>query len=127
MRGWETEQLKTRGVNECPLRCEQHPDRKGASVTDVDWCIRKALAAADTQKATGGMATAGTESDPHLILLTGNGAGLTADDSGVRIAVVAGSVCGMNQSTHGVWNLIFYRASEHGEHWDTLMARSAGG
>ena len=39
-----------------------------------------------------GMATDGTKDDPHLMLLTGDGAGLTADDSGVRIAVVAGSV-----------------------------------
>lgn len=39
-----------------------------------------------------GMATEGTKDDPHLMLLTGDGAGLTADDSGVRIAVVAGSV-----------------------------------
>ena len=31
----------------------------------------------------------GVTTDPHLMLLTGDGAGLTADDSGVRIAVVA--------------------------------------
>ena len=94
-------------------------------MTDVDWVIRQAIKAANTG-VCGGMATSGTEVDPHWILLTGDGAGLTADDSGIRIAAVAGSVNKMNQSVHNVWNLVFYRANKHAEHHSTLVARLAG-
>lgn len=90
MRAWENEKLQT-GYAECPLRNKQQEDCRGAEVTDVDWCFHQAIEAAQTSTA-GGMATEGSKEDPHLMLLTGDGAGLTADDSGVRIAVVAGSV-----------------------------------
>ena len=124
MRQWEGSALKT-GYKDCPLRNRQHDDLHGAEVTDVDWVIRQAIKAANTG-VCGGMATSGTEVDPHWILLTGDGAGLTADDSGIRIAAVAGSVNKMNQSVHNVWNLVFYRANKHAEHHSTLVARLAG-
>lgn len=32
----------------------------------------------------------------------------------------------MNQSVHGVWNLVLYRANEHAESYATLMSRLGG-
>ena len=37
------------------------------------------------------MATKGTEDDPHLWLITGDGAGLSRAESGVRVGLYAGS------------------------------------
>ena len=80
MRQWEGSALKT-GYKDCPLRNRQHDDLHGAEVTDVDWVLRQAIIEAD-RGVCGGMATSGTEIDPHWILITGDGANLTADDSG---------------------------------------------
>ena len=47
---------------------------------------------------TGGWATKGTKDDPHKIILSLDGAGLTEEDYGVRLVAVPGSVENMNQS-----------------------------
>ena len=102
----------------------QQEDGRGAEVKSVDWCCLHALKAAEGSS-MGGMATAGTEDDPHWMMLTGDGAGLTETDSGVRVAVFCGSVRRLNQSTHGIHNLVFYRESQDAESYVTLMARTA--
>ena len=44
---------------------------------------------------TRGMATTGTADDPHMMLITGDGAGLSGALSGVRVALVPGSISGL--------------------------------
>ena len=119
MRAWETKKLSGAAGN------VGQEDGRGSECTSVDWCILHALKAAENSS-MGGMATAGTREDPHLIMLTGDGAGLTEADSGVRIAVFVGSVRNLNQSTHAIYNLVFYKASSDAESYETIMARSAG-
>ena len=72
-----------------------------------------------------GMASKGTLKDPHWVTITLDGAGLTHDDSGVRLALICASVERMNQSTHAVHTIAFWRATEHAEHWSTVIARTA--
>ena len=105
MHTWETKKLSGAAGNVA------HEDGRGSECKSVDWCILHALAAAE-DSSMGGMATAGTKLDPHLIMLTGDGAGLTEADSGVRIAVFVGSVRKLNQSTHAIYNLVFYIYSQ---------------
>ena len=71
----------------------------------------------------GGWATAGTQSDPHWIMYTMDGAGCTHSTSGVRVSFFAGSVRKMNQFRHGVRNLATYQASTMAEDHSTLMLR----
>lgn len=119
MHRWETKKLSGAAGNVAQA------DGRGSECRSVDWCILHALAAAE-DSSMGGMATAGTKLDPHLIMLTGDGAGLTEADSGVRIAVFVGSVRKLNQSTHAIYNLVFYKADSDAESYETIMARSAG-
>lgn len=102
-----------------------HADGKGADVKCVHATLRnvQARAQGSTQ---GGWATEGTEEDPDTIVFTGDGGGITSDDSMVRVVVFAGSVRGMNQSTHGIHNITAYRRSTHAEAWLTLRSAMAG-
>ena len=58
----------------------------GAEVSSVDHTIMEAIRHTE-QNLAGGMQTKGTAEDPHWIVIQGDGAGLFADKSGVRIAV----------------------------------------
>ena len=62
------------------LLLHEHSDRRGADVSGrpggLDQAIFNGLEATKTDR-TGGMATKGTAADPHLIALSGDGAGLT--------------------------------------------------
>ena len=102
-----------------------HADGKGADVRDVHHTLRNVQARVDGST-QGGWATQGTQEDPDTIVLTGDGGGITADDSLVRVVVFAGSVKKMNQSTHGIHNLTAYRRSHHAEAWHTLQGALAG-
>ena len=115
MRQLQDEELKGKNVD--------HADGRGAEVTDVDATVLRALTSCDKSKMQG-MATQGTLADPHWITVTLDGAGLTHDDSGVRLALICASVERMNQSTHAVHTISFWRASEHAEHWSTILART---
>ena len=102
-----------------------HPDGKGADVKCVHAMLRNVQARAEGST-QGGWATKGTEEDPDTIGFTGDGGGITADDSMVRVVAFAGSVRGMNQSTHGIHNITAYRRSHHAEAWLTLRSTMAG-
>ena len=119
MRSWETTKLSGAAGNVA------HTDGKGSESKSVDWAILAAIKAADVNAGMGGMATKGTEDDPHWMILTGDGAGLTEAESGVRIAVCVGSVRKLNQSMHAIYNLVFYKADENAESYETIMARCA--
>jgi len=61
------------------LMLRDHSDRKGADICGKQYALDRAIF--DSLKQTsrsGGMATAGTEEEPHLICLSGDGAGLSA-------------------------------------------------
>jgi hypothetical protein len=101
----------------------QHDDGRCAEVTSVDATALRALRSSEGSTMQG-MATAGTLADPHWLTVTLDGAGLTHDDSGVRLALICASVERMNQSTHAVHTISFWRANEHAEHWSVVMART---
>ena len=82
MRELQDEELKGKNVD--------HADGRGAEVTDVDATVLRALTSCDASKMQG-MATQGTLADPHWITVTLDGAGLTHDDSGVRLALICGA------------------------------------
>ena len=100
-----------------------HDDGKGAEVRDVDATLLRAFTGCDATT-MGGMATAGTKDDPHWATVTLDCAGLTHDESGVRLALVCASVERMNQSAHGVHTIAFWQASSNAEHWSTVLART---
>ena len=102
-----------------------HADGRGVEVANVDVALLRMVTQVQEAKLAGGFATAGTDVDPHLIVLTGDGAGLTADDSGVDIAAIPGSVQQLNQSTHLVHRLALWRATSLAEHHDTIRLRAA--
>jgi hypothetical protein len=80
---------------------EESDDRKAAAVRDV----AKAML--------------------HKIGTAKDGAGLTVGpgESGVRLVFYLGSVEKMNQSRHGITNLVTYKAAQHAESYETLQAR----
>ena len=99
-------------------------DRRGAQVRDLETALLEVIDSAE-ESACGGMASKGTEADPHWIMENMDGAGLTHAASGVRIVVFPGSVRKMNQSRHGVRNIAEYQATTMAEDHGTLMARCA--
>ena len=81
------------------LTLNEHADRKGADICGKPHGLDRAMfdSIAHTTR-SGGMATKGTRENPHLMCVTGDGAGLTGRDSGVRVAHFPGSTNLMNQS-----------------------------
>ena len=100
-----------------------HDDGRGAEVVSVDATLLRAFKSADASTMHG-MATKGTQDDPHWATVTLDGAGLTHDESGVRLALVCASVERMNQSAHGMHTIAFWQASSNAEHWSTVLART---
>lgn len=81
------EREEERAAKETNLLLSDHADRKGADICGKAHAIDIAiLDSIKNSTRSGGMATTGDVSDPHLICITGDGAGLTARDSGVRVA-----------------------------------------
>ena len=68
-----------------------HPGRNGCDVAGrafgVDRVCMNAIQATKTDR-TGGMATAGTKEDPHLLGMTGDGAGMSRAQTGVHLSTV---------------------------------------
>jgi hypothetical protein len=86
-------------------------DGRGASVDGqfgVDQVIYNQIAATRHDR-TGGMATSGDANDPHIINVTGDGAGISAARTGVRVSIFAGSTEMLNQSSHDVADLVMYQ------------------
>ena len=101
-------------------------DGLGADITGspfgVDTAIANQLDSASKTR-VGGMATAGTIADPHLINLTGDGAGLSQRFAGVRVSSVLGSTNMLNQSPLDVCNWLVYKAESKAESWEELSTR----
>ena len=74
-------------MKETNLLLNDHADRKGADICGKAHALDIAiLDSINNSTRAGGMATSGDADDPHLICITGDGAGLTGRDSGVRVA-----------------------------------------
>ena len=75
-----------RAMDSSKLLLHEHTDGRGADVSGkpggVDQAIFNGLQSTRGDR-TGGMATAGTEEDPHLVNLSGDGAGLSDAYSGI--------------------------------------------
>lgn len=112
-------------IDSC-LTLRDHADRRGADICGKPYALDRAmLDSVEQMSRAGGMATAGTAEDPHLMCMTGDGAGVSAADSGVRVAHFPGSTAFLNQSSQDVRNWLFYRASAKAEDYTVLNARLA--
>lgn len=122
------EASETRAAEASKLVLREHADGRGADISGkpggLDQAIYNALESTKTDR-TRGMATKGTADDPHMGILTGDGAGLSGSLSGVRVAFVPGSTRGLNQSSLDVTNLLMYAESRKAEDYVILRARLA--
>ena len=96
------------------LENAEGPERKEKLI--VDQAIWNLLERSKTDR-TGGMATAGSEEDPHVVRITGDGAGLTRAKSGVRVGVFLGSTEYLNQSSNDVVDLVTYTVRAGARGW----------
>ena len=103
----------------------QQADGKAAELRDVPGAILRVLDRA-RGGSCGGMATDGkTEATAHQLCVTMDGAGITHDENGVRVALFPGSVELMNQSSNQILDLVFYKAGGMAEDYYVLLARCA--
>lgn len=93
------------------LELQGHADGCGADVAGKENSIDRVIVNELQFKHArhGGMATKGTYDDPHLWLTTGDGAGLSAMYSGIRVGLVPGSTEYLNQSANDVSTILFYK------------------
>ena len=93
------------------LELQGHADGCGADVAGKENSIDRVIVNELQFKHArhGGMATKGTYDDPHLWLITGDGAGLSAMYSGIRVGLVPGSTEYLNQSANDVSTILFYK------------------
>ena len=106
------------------LLLHEHPDRKGADICGQPYGLDRAIIDSLAQVSrAGGIATFGTKENPHLICITGDGAGLTGRDSGVRVAHFVGSTNMLNQSSLDCVNWLFYKAASKAEDYSVLEGR----
>ena len=81
--------FEVKGINAAEARAEQeskmelkeHADRKGADICGKAYALDHAIMESiKNSPRCGGMATKGSKTDPHLICVTGDGAGVSAKD-----------------------------------------------
>ena len=122
----EINESEARAEKESGLTMQDHTDRKGADICGkphaLDRAMRDSLA---WTSRSGGMATKGSKDDPHLMCITGDGAGLTAGKSGVRVGHFPGSTNYLNQSSLDFTNWVFYKESCKAEDYTVLAGRLA--
>ena len=106
------------------LELRQHEDKRGADICSKAYALDQAMlqSIGNTSRA-GGMATEGTKTDPHLVCISGDGAGLTAANTGVRVGHFVGSTNLLNQSSLDVVTWLFYKAQTKAEDYTILNAR----
>ena len=108
---YEAEALKS-----TQLELKEHDDKRGADVSGKPFAIDRVIMSQLKQDGAryGGMATSGTYEDPHLWLITGDGAGLSRAESGIRVGLFAGSTELLNQSSMDVTTVLFYKVCGQG-------------
>lgn len=106
------------------LELQQHEDMQGADICGKAYALDQAMlqSIGNTSRA-GGMATKGTKEDPHLMCISGDGAGLTEASTGVRVGHFPGSTNLLNQSSLDVVTWLFYKAQTKAEDYAVLNGR----
>ena len=113
------------------VELQGHADKRGADVAGKPYALdRLIMSQLDNDCARWeGMATKGTEDDPHVWLITGDGAGLSRAESGIRVGMFPGSTEMLNQSSMDVTTVLFYKARKHmhlcGTLYDLRLAQLA--
>ena len=121
-----------RGINAAEATAESesgvalndHIDRCGADICGKAHAIDRAMR--DSIRWTsrsGGMATKGSLAEPHLMCITGDGAGLTAAKSGVRVGHFPGSTNLLNQSSLDCANWLFYKENSKAEDYTVIAGK----
>ena len=106
------------------LALNDHEDRKGADICGKQYALDRAIFDSLSQTTRSlGMASQGTEKDPHMICVTGDGAGLSARDSGVRAGHFCGSTNMLAQSSSIFVNWLFYKEACKAEDYTILAGR----
>ena len=108
------------------VEIQGHADKRGADVAGKPYALdRLIMSQLDNDCARWeGMATKGTEDDPHVWLITGDGAGLSRAESGIRVGMFPGSTEMLNQSSMDVTTVLFYKARKSIRLWHTHTALS---
>ena len=116
---------EARAEKESGLILKEHPDRKGADISGQKYALDRAiLDSVSNSSRAGGMATKGDSPETaHLICVTGDGAGLTDAQTGVRVGHFPGSTELLNQSSADCVDWIFYKENSKAEDYTTLSAR----
>lgn len=121
--------VEKQALNASGVKLREHSDKRGADISgerySLDTAIFNGIEAAKTNR-TGGMATKGTQDDPHIECMTGDGAGLSAAFTGVAVRSFNGSTNGLNQSSLDVINWLLYKESRKAEDYMTLKGRLRG-
>ena len=106
----------------------EHADHRGADVSGARYSLDRHIQSqldAQAGSRTGGIATAGTESEPDLLCMTGDGAAVSGRFSGVSFGSFVGSTEFLNQSSSNFSNWLFYLETTKAEDYLTLKARLA--
>ena len=81
-----------RAEEESGLKLKDHADRAGADICGKENALDHAmLQSIERTSRSGGMATKGTKEEPHLMCMTGDGAGSTDAKSSVRVGHFPGT------------------------------------
>ena len=113
-----------RAEEESGLKLKDHGDRAGADICGKENALDHAmLQSIDRTSRSGGMATKGSKEDPHVMCMTGDGAGLTDAKSGVRVGHFPGTTNFLNQSSLDVTTWLFYKESSKAEDYTVLAGR----
>ena len=81
-----------RAEEESGLKLKDHADRAGADICGKENALDHAmLQSIERTTRSGGMATKGTKEEPHLMCMTGDGAGSTDAKSSVRVGHFPGT------------------------------------
>ena len=108
------------------VEIQGHADKRGADVAGKPYALDRLIMSQLQNDAARweGMATKGTKDDPHVWLITGDGAGLSKAESGIRVGVFPGSTEMLNQSSMDVTTVLFYKARKSIRLWHTHTALS---
>ena len=119
------DEAEARAEKESKLELQQHADKKGADICGKAFALDHAMMESlKNSSRAGGMATnSGEISQPHLICISGDGAGVSARDSGVRVGHFPGTTNLLNQSSLDVTTWVFYRESKKAEDYTVLAGR----
>ena len=121
------DKAEARAEKESQFELSQHADKKGADICGKAYALDHAiLESVKNCSRAGGMATSGEKNNPHLICVSGDGAGVSGRDSGVRVGHFPGTTNLLNQSSLDVTTWVFYKECHKAEDYTVLAGRLSG-